>query len=113
VLDRGANVSSSILGELRVDFLWARRAYGQQILARAIPVALSNTVVSKVPIIEDLVALKLQALVNDPTRGRDRTDIAELLRIHATDLNMDAVRHYATTIGAERELDEILGAQRR
>jgi predicted nucleotidyltransferase len=67
----------------------------------------------KVVQIEDLVALKLQALVSNPARGKDRTDIEELLRLHGTAIKMDVVREYAKALGTEHELEGILAAVAR
>jgi len=113
VLARGASVSSYVLEHLRVDFLLARREYGRRMLERAGQVSLARHLAVKVVQVEDLIALKLQALVSDPRRGRDRADVEALLRSAAATVNMDQVRDYARAIGAERELDEILDIVRR
>ena len=113
VLARGASVSSYVLEHLRVDFLLARREYGRRMLERAGQVSLARHLAVKVVQVEDLIALKLQALVSDPRRGRDRADVEALLRSASATVNMDQVRDYARAIGAERELDEILDIVRR
>ena len=107
-LDRGQSVSSYLLERLRVDFLIARREYGRRMIERAEPVALSPGVSVRVALAEDLIAMKLQAMVGNPSRGKDRADIEGLLRAHADSIKMDGLREYARAIGAESELEAIL-----
>jgi len=109
-LDRGESVSSYLLERLRVDFLLARRDYGLSMLARAEPVPITSALDVRVVLLEDLLGLKLQALVSNPARGKDRADIEALLRAHASTIRMDIVHMYATAIGAERELEDIMAA---
>ena len=59
---------------------------------------------------EDLIGLKLQAMVGNPARGKDRVDVEALLRANGANVRMDVVRDYAAALGAEHELDEILAA---
>jgi len=107
-LARGGSVSSYLLDALRVDYLIAKQARGRAMLQRAELVTVTRGVAAKVVGVEDLISLKLQALKDDPSRGRDRVDIEGLLTVHRGAVNMEAVRDYAVALGAENELDQIL-----
>jgi hypothetical protein len=59
---------------------------------------------------EDLIGLKLQALVNDPQNRYtvDAPDIQQLLKLHKTSMDMGLVREYFRLFGREAILDEWL-----
>ncbi|OGQ89118.1 MAG: hypothetical protein A2289_13075 [Deltaproteobacteria bacterium RIFOXYA12_FULL_58_15] len=107
-LDRGAHVSSYLLQHLRVDLLWARRAYGREMIERADPVTIKSNLSAKVVCVEDLIGLKLQAMVSNRDRGKDRNDVLALLRTHAATVTMETVQSYARAVGAEDELKAIM-----
>ena len=68
---------------------------------------------------ENLIGLKLQAIVNDPANryGVDAPDIQQLLKLHWSSMDMDLVRDYFRLFEKEDLLDEWLkrrqGAPRR
>ncbi|MBN1961394.1 MAG: nucleotidyltransferase [Deltaproteobacteria bacterium] len=107
-LNQGISVISYLLERLRVDFLIARRERGHSILKRAQLVSVSKNVMAKIVTLEDLICLKLQAVVEDPQRGRDRLDIIELLRTQHAHVSIDKIREEAINLGAEGEFNEIL-----
>lgn len=98
-----------VLGQ--VDFLIARRKYSRAMVGRApkLPV-LEGELAVKTLLAEDLIGLKLQALVNDPqTRTSvDAPDIQRLLKIHRSDLDMGLVREYFRLFEKEDLLNEWL-----
>lgn len=92
----------------QVDFLVARRKYTRAMLKRAPekPVFDGEFQV-KTLLPEDLIGLKVQALVNDQ-RNRypvDVPDIQQLLRLHKDRMNMDLVREYFRIFEMEDLLD--------
>jgi hypothetical protein len=95
----------------RVDFLFARKAYGKAMLGRAAAVDVMG---QRIPVVDasDLVGLKVQSSSNDPSRRhRDLADIEWLLRHAAIDL--DRVREYFRLFDREKELDALLAAAGR
>lgn len=63
-----------------IDFLYAFREISLNMLTRAISVKVSEDLSIKCLVPEDIIGLKLQALVNDPRREhRDIADMEELL----------------------------------
>ena len=95
----------------QVDFLVARRKYSRAMLnrAREMPV-LGGEVTVKALLPEDLIGLKLQAIVNDPTNryGVDAPDIQQLLKLHGSSMDMNLVREYFRLFEKEDLLDEWL-----
>jgi predicted nucleotidyltransferase len=92
----------------QVDFLVARRKYTRAMLKRAAeqPV-LDDAFRVKTLLPEDLIGLKVQALVNDQ-RNRypvDVPDIQQLLRLHKDRMNMELVREYFRIFEMEDLLD--------
>lgn len=61
--------------------------------------------------VEGLIAFKLQALANDPSRQRDGDDIRALLRHNAGALDMTRVRRYFALFEREVWLDALLAGQ--
>jgi predicted nucleotidyltransferase len=95
----------------QVDFLVARRKYSRAMLnrAREMPV-LDGEVTVKALLPEDLIGLKLQAIVNDPANryGVDAPDIQQLLKLHESSMDMNLVREYFRLFEKEDLLDEWL-----
>jgi hypothetical protein len=57
---------------------------------------------------EGLVALKRQALVNDPGRTQDLEDIRALLRANRANLDMNELRGYFQLFDHEAMLDDLV-----
>ena len=58
---------------------------------------------------EALIGLKLQALVNAPTRrAQEEADIEALFAAHGGSLNADLLRDYFRLFDRERDLDRLL-----
>lgn len=95
----------------QVDFLVAKRKYTRAMLQRArqMPV-LDGEFTVKALLPEDLIGLKLQALVNDPKNRYtvDVPDIQQLLKLHKTSMDVGLVREYFRLFGREALLDEWL-----
>ena len=92
----------------QVDFLVARRKYTRAMLKRAPekPVFDGEFQV-KTLLPEDLIGLKVQALVNDEKNRYpvDVPDIQQLLRLHKDHMNMELVREYFQIFEKEELLD--------
>jgi hypothetical protein len=98
-----------VLGQ--VDFLVARRKYSRAMLTRARETPIMDGELKvKVVLPEDLIGLKLQALLNDPKNRTavDAPDIQRLLKLHGSRLDMDLVREYFRLFEREDLLDEWL-----
>jgi predicted nucleotidyltransferase len=98
-----------VLGQ--VDFLVARRKYSRAMLQRAqeMPV-LDGALTVRALLPEDLIGLKLQAIVNDPKNryAVDAPDIQRLLKLHQGRMDMGLVREYFRLFDKENLLDEWL-----
>ena len=98
-----------VLGQ--VDFLVARRKYSRAMVRRAPRLPMWGGELSVKSILaEDLIGLKLQAIVNDP-KGRyavDAPDIQRLLSLHRESLDVNLVREYFRLFQKEDLLDEWL-----
>jgi hypothetical protein len=104
-----ANYASDDAERGRVDFLFARRAYGVAMLERSTP---RRVLGEEVRVVDaaDLIGLKVQASSNDPSRRHvDLADIARLLRSAQVDL--DRVREYFLLFDREKELDALLATE--
>lgn len=90
-----------------LDLIYARRPESRRLLAAAKE---RDTTFGRIRVIsaEGLIGLKLQALVNNPSRLRDRDDILSLLRSQRGRLNMEEVRGYFTLFDRLELLDEWL-----
>ncbi len=92
----------------QVDFLVARRKYTRAMLKRAPEKPVFDDAFRvKTLLSEDLIGLKVQALVNDQ-RNRypvDVPDIQQLLRLHKDRMNMELVREYFRIFEMEDLLD--------
>ena len=98
-----------------LDFIYARRARALDMLQRARPKPLRSAR-RRVPVVdaEALIGLKLQALVNAPSRrARDEADIRALLAAQGDSLNDAIVRDYYRLFGRERQLDRLLATTRK
>jgi predicted nucleotidyltransferase len=95
----------------QVDFLVARRKYSRAMIERArdVPI-LDGALTVKALRAEDLIGLKLQALLNDPQNRQsiDAPDIQRLLKLHRSRMDMDLVREYFRLFDKEKLLDEWL-----
>jgi len=95
----------------QVDFLVARRKYSRAMLKRAREMSvLDGAVTVKALLPEDLIGLKLQAIVNDPINryGVDAPDIQRLLKLRGGSMDMNLVREYFRLFEKEDLLDEWL-----
>jgi hypothetical protein len=83
-------------------------------LARARPRALRCAHL-RVPVVdaEALIGLKLQGLVNEPSRTQDRADIEALVAARRGSLDLDRLRDYYRLFGRERELERLLAGPAR
>lgn len=90
-----------------LDLLYARRPIARRLLGEASErtTALGNL---RVISAEGLIGFKLQALVNNPSRGRDLDDIRALLRAQRGKLNLTEVRDYFALFNRTELLDELL-----
>lgn len=90
-----------------LDLIYAHRPESQRLLAASTE---RDTALGRVRVVsaEGLIGFKLQALINDPSRLRDKDDILALLRLHSTRLNMKEVRGYFELFGRAELLDEWL-----
>lgn len=95
----------------QVDFLLAKRKYARAMLKRApkVPV-FDNTLEVKTLLPEDLIGLKIQAIVNDPENRSlvDTPDIQRILQLHQDTMDMELVREYFQIFQQEALLDEWL-----
>lgn len=89
----------------RVDFIWVDDSTAEKIFHSARRMAVQQTTV-QVPRIEYLVAMKLQAIRNDPSRRlRDLADIQQLLR--APEVDLDEVQEYFQRYDLLKDFDEV------
>jgi hypothetical protein len=95
----------------RVDFLFANRKHTRAMLTRAKPHRLFQEVELRVVDAEDLIGLKVQSAVNDPTRERiDVDDIRRLLEARGRSLDIERIREYFRIFDREAELDALLAS---
>jgi hypothetical protein len=95
----------------QADFIVARRKYTKAMLKRAREMlVLDGELRVKVLLPEDLIGLKLQAIVNDPKNryGVDAPDIQRLLKLPVRVMDMDLVREYFRLFNREDLLNEWL-----
>ncbi len=92
----------------QVDFLFAHRKYGLEMMKRAESHSFQGQSLKSLRS-EDLVGLKVQSSSSDPDRAeQDMLDVRNILRLHAKDLDIDLIREYFQLFKREKELDEIL-----
>ncbi|PKM16130.1 MAG: hypothetical protein CVV12_05110 [Gammaproteobacteria bacterium HGW-Gammaproteobacteria-2] len=89
------------------DVLYARRQEALRLLAEA-PEHRTPFGRLRVVSAEGLIAFKLQALVNDPTRARDLDDIEALLKANVHTLDMSEVRRYFALFERVELLEKLL-----
>ena len=112
-LHRGTDAANYARGTSRlspVDFIFARRERALDMLRRAGNRLLRGARL-RVPVVdaEALIGLKLQALVNAPTRrAQEEADIEALFAAHGGSLNADLLRDYFRLFDRERDLDRLL-----
>ncbi len=106
-IHRSADAANYLRGGEGLDLLYAHRPEARRLLAEAEE---RDTGMGRLRIIgaEGLVAFKLQAYVNDPSRLRDLDDIRALLRTNRTTLDMPSVRRYFQLFEREALLDELI-----
>jgi hypothetical protein len=113
-LHRNENVGNYLSSDPargRIDFLFVRRVYGREILARAVHHGVFGQQVRVVDA-ADLIGLKVQSSSNDPRRrGRDMVDVERLLA--TADVDLERVRLYFRMFDREAELDSLLAGARR
>ena len=105
-----ANYVASTPERGRVDFLFAQRAYGRAMLARA---ALHTILGAPIQVVDasDLIGLKVQSSSNDPSRRYlDLADIDRLLQ--SAEIDLPRVREYFRLFDREKELDALLSGER-
>lgn len=109
---RSADAANYLRGEEGLDLLYAHRPIARKLLAAA---GERETPIGRVRVLgaEGLVAFKLQAWVNDPTRARDLDDIRALLRAHHDTLDHGELREYFRLFGREDLLDALIDEARR
>lgn len=104
-----ANYASAEPAKGRVDFLFARRAYGRAMLARATPRRILGEDI-RVLDAADLIGLKVQSSSNDRARRhRDLADVERLLR--SAEVDLVRVREYFRLFDREKELDALLAGE--
>jgi hypothetical protein len=101
------DAANYIRGDEALDLLYAHRPTARRLLERA---GARETAMGRLRVVsvEGLIGFKLQALVNEPRRGRDRDDILELLRAGRGKLDMQEVRSYFDLFDRGELLDELL-----
>lgn len=108
-IHRSENAANYCRGHDGFDLLYAHRPIARALLERA---AYHTTSFGRMRIVsaEGLIGFKLQALCNDPGRGRDLDDIRQLLRQNRDQLDLREVRHYFVLFEREPLLDELLSS---
>lgn len=104
---RSGDVANYVRGDEGLDLLYAHRPVARKLLAEAQE---RETTMGRLRVIsvEGLIAFKLQAHVNDPSRGRDIEDIRALLRANAGSVDLEELRQYFQLFDREDLLDELL-----
>lgn len=104
---RSEDAANYVRGDEGLDLIYAHRPKSRQLLAESTE---RETALGRLRVVsaEGLIGLKLQALVNNPSRKSDRDDILALLRTHGGTLDMDEVRSYFVLFDREELLNEWL-----
>lgn len=104
---RSDDAANYARGDEGIDLLYAHRPIALRLLSQA---ATRDTPFGRLRIIsaEGLIGFKLQALCNNPSRGRDLDDIRQLLSANRQQLDMAEVRQYFALFEREALLDELL-----
>ena len=116
-LHRSADAANYAAGTSRlapVDFIYARRERALDMLQRARSRPLRGARRVRVVDAEALIGLKLQALVNAPSRrAQDQADIRALLEAQGDSLNHAILRDYYRLFGRESQLDRLLAEAKK
>ena len=104
---RSEDAANYLRDDEGLDLLYAHRPTARRLLAQATE---RDTAMGPLRVIsaEGLIGFKLQALVNNPSRMRDRDDIRALLRAQRGRLNMLEVQEYFALFDRKEMLDELL-----
>jgi hypothetical protein len=90
----------------RLDFIYVDPETSRQLFAACRPLLQLGSRLALVPQPEHLVAMKVQAIRNDPSRAlQDLADVLSLLRLPGVDL--DEARGYFERAGLWEEWDEV------
>ena len=110
-LHRSDDAANYVRGDQGLDLLYAHRPAARRLLLGAND---RTTAMGTLRVIsaEGLIGFKLQALVNDPKRGRDLDDIRALLRAQQGRLNMQEIRDYFALFERTELFDELLAELR-
>lgn len=105
-LHRSPDAANYLRGEEGFDVLYARRPAARRLLSEADE---RQTGFGRLRVIgaEGLIAFKLQAYVNDPTRVRDLDDLRALFKANAGQLDMHEVRRYFALFDREDLLEAL------
>lgn len=103
-----ANYASGSSGLAPVDFIYAGRPRARDMLRRARGRALGDRLRVPVVDVEALIGLKLQAVVNQPSRVQDEADIRALVAAARGRLNVERLRDYYRVFDREPELERLL-----
>ena len=105
-LHRSEDAANYLRGEDGFDVLYAHRPTARRLLTEADE---RQTGFGRLRVIgaEGLIAFKLQAYVNDPTRLRDLDDLRALFKANAGQLDMDEVRRYFALFDREDLLEAL------
>lgn len=98
----------------RVDFLHAFRPASLKMLDRTRPLPVLNGSLT-VPVVEteDVIALKVQAMANDPARkAQDLADVEALLRLHGASVDWARLREFFELFRMSDLLEELEGRYR-
>lgn len=106
-IHRSEDAANYVRGDEGLDLLYAHRPVARQLLEDA---EARDTPMGRVRVVsaEGLIAFKLQAWVNDPSRTRDLEDIKSLLRAGADALDMDEISAYFVLFDQEALLEELI-----
>lgn len=104
---RSSDAGNHLRADERIDLLYASRPIARRLLSAATE---QETSFGKLRVVsaEGLIGFKLQALVNDPRRGRDLEDIRALMRENRGALDLAELREYFKLFDREALLDELL-----
>lgn len=92
-----------------VDYLHAHRQYTRKMLARAQRHKILENFEVPVLVPEDIIGLKVQAMVNNPQRhALDMADIEYLMRENRSKLNLEVIKEYFHLFDRDYELNDLL-----
>jgi len=92
-----------------VDYLYTHRDYGREMLQRAKNHKILGNIEVPILLPEDIIGLKVQALVNNPQRrALDMADIEYLIKNNLDKLDMKLVKKYFDLFKMNKELENLL-----